>query len=80
MRHKNYYYPHRSREINHPGIMGAFGGIINLTTATLYGGAKIVRNIVEGSVWHGCDCGHANHGRCDCCHRVHHKYHVKCLP
>jgi hypothetical protein len=64
-----YTYPHQ------PGLLGVFGGVINLTTAALYGGAHIVRTIVEGSVWHGEHPPH--HGRCTC-HG--HACHVDCCP
>ena len=68
---------------HHSGLMGVFGGMINLTTAFLQGGATIVRTIVEGSVWHGChpEHHHFHHGCCSGCYaQGHHSYHVECLP
>jgi hypothetical protein len=59
-----------------PGLMGVFGGVINLTTAALYGGARIVRTVVEGSVWHG---EYPPHHDCCGCHH-HHVCHVHCCP
>lgn len=59
-----------------PGLMGVFGGVINLTTAALYGGARIVRTVVEGSVWHG---EYPPHHDCCGCHH-HHVCHVQCCP
>lgn len=77
--HRTYHsYPHVGT--SHPGLMGVFGGIINLTTATLYGGASILRTIVEGSVWHGCHQGHHHGGYCSCCSDVVHCCHVTCVP
>lgn len=59
-----------------PGLMGVFGGVINLTTSVLYGGARMVRTVVEGSVWHGEYPPY--HGSCGCRH--HHGCHVRCCP
>lgn len=61
------------------GLMGVFGGIINLTTAVLYGGARISRSIVEGAVWGGAEPPY--HHNC-CCHHhtIHHTRHVHCVP
>ncbi|MGD8569293.1 MAG: hypothetical protein PVJ39_14495 [Gammaproteobacteria bacterium] len=63
-----------------PGIVGIVGGVINLTTTALYGGARVVRTIVEGSVWHG-EHPYHHHG---CCahqhHGCHHACHVHCCP
>lgn len=59
-----------------PGLLGVFGGIINLTTASLRGGANIIRTVVEGSVWHS-----HQHDRCGCGGRpVCHCYHTECSP
>jgi hypothetical protein len=65
---------------SHPGLMGVFGGLIQLTTATLYGGASILRTIVEGSVWHGCHESHHYGTERSCCHEVVHCCHVTCVP
>lgn len=80
------HYPrhgYRPRIHHHPGLMGVFGGMINLTTAILQGGATIFRTVVEGSVWHGCHPGHDHyhHGCWSGCHMEgYHSYHVECLP
>lgn len=60
--------------------MGIVGGVIGLTTATLHGGVKIVRTVVEGTLWGSCyhdqDC-YPHHG----CHSsVHHCYNIECRP
>jgi len=60
----------------HSGLMGLVGGVLNLTTSALYGGARIVRTVVEGSVWHGEYPPH--YGHCGCHHQ--HVCHVHCCP
>jgi hypothetical protein len=78
--HPGYPYPPYAPAYN-PGLVDLFGSMIGLATATIYGGARVIRTIVEGSVWcshHDCygDCG-----GCDpCCHPMHHCYDVECLP
>lgn len=53
--HYYYGYPYRPYgAYHHPGLLSVFGGIMNLTIATLGGGARIIRTVVEGTVWHGC--------------------------
>ena len=74
-------HPHACGQPYHSGLMGVFGGVINLTTSVLYGGARVVRTIVEGSVWHGeypphHDCC-SQHGGCG---YLHHVYHRHCVP
>lgn len=67
----------------HPGLMGVFGGMIDLTTAVLQGGATLVRTIVEGSVWHGCHPGYPPYypAYWSGCHvQGHHSYYVECVP
>jgi hypothetical protein len=75
--------------VYHPGVTGIFGGVVNLTVSALQGGARLLRTVVEGTVWHaGHDCcgpcGHPPvHGgcHCGCCAPVaHHCCHVECLP
>ena len=58
------------------GLLGVFGGVISLTTATLYGGASIVRTIVEGSVW---QAEHPQYG-CSYCQPECHVCYCHCLP
>ncbi len=76
-----YHHQHRHHHPAHPqpvlygGLIGVFGGIIGLTTATLHGGARLVKTIVEDTLWG--DCSHHGHYPCDpCCHH----YTVECLP
>lgn len=72
----------------HPGLLGVFGGFINLTTAALQGGARLVRTVVEGSIWHGChdpwgacQSHHGHGGGCGCHHgHPHGCCHVECQP
>lgn len=69
------HYPHHYGSGHHAGLIGVFGGMINLSTASLQGGAKVVRNVVERILWHGCpDGGHFEHHGCgpDCHGRCHH--------
>ncbi len=76
-------HPYACGQPLHSGLMGVFGGVINLTTSMLYGGARVVRTIVEGSVWHGeypqqQDCC-SQHDGCSCgC--LQHIYHRHCVP
>lgn len=88
MSHQHYHHGFHHRQPHalhhaaayHPGLIGVFGGLINLTTSALMGGARVIRTIVEGSVWHSCHMGghHGHHG-CSCC-QPHHYYHVECHP
>ncbi len=80
MNHHNHHKHYPCHPTYHPGLMGVFGGIINLTTATLQGAAHITRTVVEGSVWHSCHADHHYDHHSDCCHTVHHCYHVECEP
>lgn len=57
----------------YPGLLVLFGSTIALASATLWGGARVVKRVVEGSLWesHGCDPHH-------CCDQ--HFYRVECQP
>ena len=66
--------PHCGQPL-HAGLMGVAGGVINLTTSLLYGGARIVRTLVEGSVWHGEYPPQHGCGGC-----VQHVCHLHCVP
>jgi hypothetical protein len=69
----NPYYPCHRGPVQHAGLVGIFGGVINLTTAALQGGARIVRTVVEGTMWHAVHDGCCEpEPRC-CCH-------VECEP
>ncbi len=70
---------HYESEFCHPGLMGIFGGFINLTTSTLQGGARIIKHVVEGSVWHAESCNDYHYNSCSC-HSNCHNYHVECVP
>jgi hypothetical protein len=79
----NHHYPgfdpHYAGYPPHAGLMGIIGGVINLATNTLYGGARIVRTVVEGSVWQAEYPHHYGMGGCHpqpCCHVCH----VHCIP
>jgi hypothetical protein len=69
---------HAGYPVYQPGLIGVFGGIINLTVAALQGGARVVRTVVEGSVW---DAYPEHH---DCCTHHHERPHgccrVECYP
>lgn len=74
------HYPPSAPRYN-AGLVGLFGSMIGLTTAILYGGARVVQTIVEGSVWNSAyDCYGGCCGCDSCCHPMHHCYHVKCQP
>ncbi len=77
--HHNHHHAHRHCA-THGGIVGVLGGVINLTTMALYGGARIIQTVVDGAAWHAdhspYSChqhhGHHHHGDCrvghhDCC-------------
>lgn len=69
------YHCQQPTQLYHSGLMGVFGGVMNLTTSVLYGGASIVRTIVEGSVWH------AEYPQYHtCCQYSQHVCHVHCCP
>lgn len=72
------HYPHQAYP-QHTGLVGLVGGIINLTTSSLFGGARIVRTLVEGSVW---GAEHPPHyGSCGCCQQhCCHVHHLHCIP
>jgi hypothetical protein len=62
-----------------PGLIGVFGSIINLTVAALQGGARVVRTVVEGSIWES----HHEHWRHDCREHFEHPHgccRVECYP
>lgn len=61
----------------HAGLAGVAGGVINLATSLLFGGAQIVRTLVEGSVWQDVP---THHRGCCCGGCVQHVYHVSCVP
>ncbi|TAN74300.1 MAG: hypothetical protein EPN14_09325 [Gallionella sp.] len=78
-----HHYPYGCGQPGHSGLTDVFGGAINLATSVLYGGARVVRTIVEGSVWHSEHPQHHDccpqHGDCGCgC--PHHVYHRHCVP
>lgn len=52
--HSFYHYPPSMpyAPVQHAGLMGVAGGMINLATTMMFGGARVVRTIVEGSLWH----------------------------
>gem|GEM_PF-3424010 len=65
----------------HPGLMGVFGAMINLATSSLQGGARIVKTVVEGSVWYSHCETPCLPMRCSCCcGPVVHRCHVECVP
>lgn len=73
--HRHHCPPPHAGTTRHPGLIGVFGGVINLTTTVLYSGARILRTVVEGAVWQD-ECP-----RCHCsCPQTHHVHHVKCEP
>jgi hypothetical protein len=70
--HHNISYPALQYQ---PGLLTLFGSAIGLTSATLWGGAHVVKRIVEGSLWescgshHGCGCSRrCGCGGCGCAH------------
>jgi len=78
-----YHHPHGA--YYQPGLIGVLGGILGLTTATLQASTRIIRTVVEGTVWYGChdcdfDCYHPD--PCFCHHEPHaeHCYHIECVP
>lgn len=80
--HEGYHGdPHACGQPFYPGLAGVFGGVINLATSVLYGGASVVRTVVEGSVWHGEYPQHHDccswHGGCGCTQHVCHRH---CVP
>lgn len=79
--HHNNCHGGCSRPVYHHGLMGIFGGIINLTTSVMHSGARVVRTVVEGSVWHGLCNGCAPYNdRCRCYQPVQHCYCIECAP
>ena len=75
--HQGFHHTPMQQPPYNPGLLGVLGGVINLTTTVLYGGARIVRTVVEGSVWYGEYPPH-HHAGCGCHH--HHQCHVQCCP
>lgn len=69
--------PHHPGHPPHAGVADVIGGVVNLTTAALYGGARLVRTVVEGTMWYGC---HPHHDPCVGFHpgSYHHRYHDCC--
>jgi len=67
---------------HHPGLMGVLGGVIGLTTATLHGGVRVVRTVVEGTLWGPCYyyCDRCYYPYHTCCPPVYHCYHIECRP
>jgi hypothetical protein len=78
--HPHHFAPHHPGPPQHSGLMGVLGGAVNLATSALYGGAGLVRTVVEGTMWHGCHphhdpcchsgCGCGHHHDCCSCHCV----------
>jgi len=68
--HPHHPGPHHPGPPHHSGIVGVFGGAVNLATSVLYGSAGLLRNVVEGTMWHGCHphFDHGCHRGCDPCH------------
>lgn len=69
--HPYHHGPHLPGPPDHPGIAGVFGGVVNLAASALYGGASVIRNVVEGTMWYDCHSHHFDPGRhcgCDPCH------------
>ncbi len=60
---------HCQQPLPNPGLVGIFGGIVNLTTTALEAGATIVRTVVEGTMWHS---GPGHHHWDDHCCEPHH--------
>jgi hypothetical protein len=61
------------------GLPAVIGGAIHLATTTLYSGARLLRTIVENSVWeaeHPRYYGYAHAGCSPCMHVCH----VHCIP
>lgn len=74
-----HHYPHshagRPVPVAYPGLLTLFGSSIALASATLWGGARVVKRVVEGSLWESHPCGCSSHGCCAC-----HCYHIECRP
>ena len=76
LRYHPHSHPHLPQPMPHGGLLGIFGGVVGLTTASLQGGVRIIRHVVEGTLWHG-----DYHGGCGChCGHPHHIYHYECRP
>ncbi|GAB4379510.1 MAG: hypothetical protein Kow0042_29000 [Calditrichia bacterium] len=76
--HSYYHVKHHHPAPPHGGLLGIFGGIVGLTTATLQSGARIIRTVVEGTLWHRT---HPVYTGCGCpCHHGYHCHHVDCCP
>lgn len=72
--HPFYHYP-PPPPVPHTGLVGLAGGMISLATTALYGGARIARTVIEGSVWYG-EHPPYHHHHCHSCHVCH----VHCCP
>lgn len=71
----HHHHPCPPVPATYPGLLTLFGSTIALASATLWGGARVVKRVVEGSLWHSGDYGHAGHCGCH-----HHHYTVECRP
>jgi hypothetical protein len=69
------HYGYRPVPMTYPGLLTLFGSSIALASATLWGGARVVKHVVEGSLWESGRPWHDHHGCC-CVHY----YRVECRP
>ncbi len=68
-----YYYGCHPVPMAYPGLLTLFGSSVALVSATLWGGARVVKRVVEGSLWE-------SHGHCGCRGGDCHCYWVECQP
>jgi len=59
--HPHHFALHHANPPHHSGMVGVLGGVVDLATAALYGGSRLVRTVVEGTMWYGC---HPHHDPC----------------
>ena len=84
--HRYTHPPYSSHGSCHqPGLAGVFGGLLGLTAATLQGGTRMVRMIVEETAWdscHDCCAPRCDPDPCFCLRgqQSYHCYHVECRP
>ncbi len=73
---------HSCRHVHHLGFAGILVGTINLATTALYGGARVIRRVIENAAWQGVsDCYPQSHNKPGCYSQPdRHCYCIECVP